>query len=133
MNVTYTPGAIKKFRRTPWRFQQTVERPPANELERFVSTIIAVHGQMEEATVTIDQIVLYTERMRALCPAGSPLPLVRESSLSAAREEIATLLVAAFRTGRVSFLFRAPSRSLFMLTMTIGSLSTQIRSRTSTR
>ena len=36
MTVTQTPGAVKKFRRTPWRFQQTVERPEASDLERFV-------------------------------------------------------------------------------------------------
>lgn len=100
MTVTYTLGAIKKFRRTPWRFQQTVERPQASDLERFVSTIITAHGHIEEATVTIDQIVFGTERMTALCPAGSTLPLTRESSISAqSGEELQALLVAAFWDG----------------------------------
>ena len=49
MTVTPTPGALKKFRRTPWRFQKTVERPDARDLERFVSTIISAHGNLEAA------------------------------------------------------------------------------------
>jgi hypothetical protein len=98
--VTHTPGAFKKFRRTPWRFQQTVERPHADQLQAFVSAITAAHGHIEVGTVTIDQIVFGTERMTALCPAGSPLPLARESSISArVPEEIAALLVATFIDG----------------------------------
>jgi len=100
MTVTHTPGAVKQFCRIPWRFQQTVERPRADELRKFVSTITAAQVPIEEATVTIDQIVFGTERMTALCPAGSPLPLARESSILAqAREEVNDLLVAAFMDG----------------------------------
>src|SRR5437867_2963683 len=101
MTVTHTPGTIKKFRRTPWRFQQTVERPPRpDELKPFVSIITTAHGPIEKATVTIDQIVFGTTRMSDLCPARSPLPLTRESSISAAtREEVDALLVATFMDG----------------------------------
>ena len=97
MTVTHTSGAIKKFRRTPWRFQQTVEIPQGlSALEAFVTAITTAHGYIEEGTVTIDEIVFDTERMTALCPAGSPLPLSRESSLSAVRDEVQKLLAAAF-------------------------------------
>ena len=97
MTVTHTPGAVKKFRRTPWRFQQTVERPQASDLDRFVSTIICAHDGVEAATVVIYEIVFDTERITALCPAGSALPLTRESSISAqSREEFHALLFAAF-------------------------------------
>jgi len=99
MTVSHTPGAVKKFRRTPWRFQQTVERPQASDLDRFVSTILSAHD-LKAATVTIDEVVFNTERMTALCPAGSALPLARESSISAhSIEEMQALLVAAFWDG----------------------------------
>lgn len=98
MTVTPTPGALKKFRRTPWRFQQTVERPDAGDLERFVSTIITAHGNLEAATVTIDDVVFNTERMSALCPPSSALS--HDTSLTAqSPEEAHALLVAAFWDG----------------------------------
>jgi hypothetical protein len=94
MTVTVTPGALKKFRRTPWRFQQTVERPDARDLERFVSTIFAAHGYIQTATVTIDEAVFNTDRMCALCPSGTELS--HDTSLAAeSPEEAKTLLVAA--------------------------------------
>jgi len=69
-------------------------------LERFVSTITAAHGNIEEATVTIDGIVFGTERMTALLRAASPVPLTRESSILARdRNEVEALLVAAFMDG----------------------------------
>jgi len=100
MTVTHTPGAMKTFRRTPWRYQQTFEIPQGfGRLEGFASAIIKAHGHVEAVTVTIDEIVFDTERMTALCPAGAPLPLTRESSLSAFGEEVETLLAAAFIDG----------------------------------
>jgi hypothetical protein len=98
MTLTLTPGALKKFRRTPWRFQQTVERPQASDLEKFVSTIFQPHDQIETATVTIDEVVFNTERLAALCPAGSTL--THDSSISAeSAGELHALLVAAFWDG----------------------------------
>ncbi|MCL4177148.1 MAG: hypothetical protein KJ072_05325 [Verrucomicrobia bacterium] len=98
MTATPTPGAIKKFRRTPWRFQQTVERPDAGELERFVSTIITAHGGLEAATVTIDSVILDTVRMSALCPDGAAL--THDVSLVAqSPAEAKALLCAAFWDG----------------------------------
>ena len=47
----------------------------------------------------IDQIVFGTERITSLCPAGSALPLEREFSISARREEVDALLVATFMDG----------------------------------
>ena len=59
--------------------------------------ITAADGHIEEGTITIDQIVFDTERMTSLCPPDSPLPLARESSISARnRDEVEALLVAAF-------------------------------------
>jgi hypothetical protein len=99
MIVTHTPGAVKKFRRIPWRFQQTVMRPRADVLPAFVSTITRAHRGIKEATITLDRIVFGTDRMTALCPAASPLPLERETSMSVRAEEVPALLVAAFMDG----------------------------------
>src|SRR5262245_1657475 len=98
MIVTRASGTLKKFRRTPWRFQQTVERPGAGDLERFVSTIIMAHGKLEQVTVTIDAVICTTVRLTALCPEGSKInhdtSLVAESP-----EETQALLMAAFWDG----------------------------------
>lgn len=104
MTVTNTPGALKRFRRTPWRFQQTVERPP-EDLDRFVSTIAAAHGHLNEATVTIDQIVFDPDCLTALVSTVSSLPLARESSITARTpQEVEALLKAALEDG-TDFIF----------------------------
>ena len=96
--VSTGSGMLKKFRRTPWRFQQTVERPSAAELDRFVSTIFQARHQIKAATVTIDEVVFNTEQLALLCVAGSTL--THDSSISAeSAEELQALLVAAFRDG----------------------------------
>ena len=97
MTVTSTPGALKKFHRTPWRFQQTAERPDASELQQFVSTILHGHD-IAAGTITIDDVVFDTERLASLCPAGSRL--THDTSISAeSSEELHALLVAAFWDG----------------------------------
>jgi hypothetical protein len=69
-------------------------------LQAFVCAITTAHADVEEGTVTIDEVVFGTERMTTLCPAGSPLPLGRESSLTARGiDEIGVLLMAAFMDG----------------------------------
>ena len=98
MTLTPASGALKKFRRTPWRFQQTVQQPAPDDLDRFISTIIAAHGNLDSATVTIDEVVFNTERLEALCPAGSTL--THDTSISAkSTAETHALLAAAFWDG----------------------------------
>jgi hypothetical protein len=95
MVVTLTPGAVKKFRRTPWRFQRTVERPSPGDLERFVSTIFAAHDELQAATVTIDRVIFDTVRLDMLCPSGSKLSH-DFSIVGNSPEEARGLLAAAF-------------------------------------
>ncbi len=112
MTVTTTPGALKKFRRTPWRFQQTVERPDAGDLERFVSTIISAHGSLEAATVTIDAVIFDTVRMSGLCPTGAAI--THDVSLVAqSAEEAQALLVAAFWDGPAFVCIPTPKPFVF--------------------
>lgn len=97
MTVTQASGALKKFRRTPWRFQQTMEIPQGFAAHReFASAIVAAHGKIKDATVVIDQIVFDTEHMTALCHSDTLTPLTRDSSLSASDYEVSALLAAAF-------------------------------------
>jgi hypothetical protein len=98
MNAIATPGALKKFRRSPWRFQQTVELPAVSDRDRFVSTIIVAIGGLASATLTIDEIFFKTERLTDLCPTGVTLALdTAIMALSAA--ELSALLKAAFWDG----------------------------------
>ncbi len=98
MIVTLTPGALKKFCRTPWRFQQTVERPKATDLDEFVSRIIEAHGDLEAATITIAAVIFDTKRLNELCPAGTEL--THGVSITAqSAQEAQTLLVAALWDG----------------------------------
>jgi hypothetical protein len=104
MKLTQTPGAIKRFRRTPWRFQQTVATP-LEDLDRFVAAIAAAHGRIEEATVTIDQIVFTPNSLIALTSKLSPLPLSRESSITAETPQEAELLLKAALKDWTDFIF----------------------------
>jgi len=98
MTVTLASGAFKKFRRTPWRFQQTVQRPDAGDLGKFVSTILRAHDQIAAATVTIDRVIFDTVSLSALCPAGAAF--AHDTSISAeSAGEMQALLVAAFWDG----------------------------------
>jgi hypothetical protein len=98
MNVTLTPGALKKFRRSPWRFQQTVELPALGDRDRFVSTIIAAVDGLASATLTIDEVVFNTERMTDLCRAA--VTLKHDTAITAlSAAELSALLMAAFWDG----------------------------------
>jgi hypothetical protein len=56
LTVTQTPGAIKKFSRSSWRFQQPFLTPLKN-LNPFVATILDAVEQIESAVATIDGYV----------------------------------------------------------------------------
>jgi hypothetical protein len=98
MNVTTASGMLKKFRRTPWRFQQTVKLPEVSARENFVSAIIEVLDNFESATVTIDEVVFDTVKVTTLCPANSALTH-DTSILAQSTQDLHTLLIAAFWDG----------------------------------
>lgn len=70
MTVANTPGAIKKFKRTPWRFQVTFATP-LKQLDAFVSAILGHDGEFESAIVTIDEIVFDAKNLNGLLSANS--------------------------------------------------------------
>ncbi len=103
MTVLPTPGAMKRFRRTPWRFQQTFQTPLA-DLDRFVSAIISGPGKVEAGVVTLDQAI-DSVNLSALLRTSPPTALVRDASLTAeSPDEVGPLLRAAF-SDWVDFLF----------------------------
>lgn len=105
MDFLLSPGAIKKFRRTPWRFQQTVERPPVADTDRFIETIVNAHRRMSDATLTIHDVVFKAERIRNLVTPPYSEELELDSTVTAQTpEEIAALLRAALLDGP-DFLF----------------------------
>ena len=73
MTVANIPGVIKKFERTPWRFQVTFGTP-LKQLDNFVSAILADDGDFESATVTIDEIVFEPKNLKNLLSAHSLSP-----------------------------------------------------------
>ncbi|HEV2693539.1 MAG TPA: hypothetical protein VG347_11645 [Verrucomicrobiae bacterium] len=111
MNVTHTLGALKKFRRTPWRFQQTVELPGVADRDRFVSVILAALDPLESATVTIDAVIFNTEKTLPLCPVGSAL--THDTTITAQPAEIQALLLAAFWDGFDFICVPTPKPSVF--------------------
>jgi hypothetical protein len=108
MVITPTSGALKKFRRTPWRFQQTLE---LGGVDQCVALILESHGDISGGTVTIDEVVFDAERLALVCPEQTKF--VHDCSIAAqSREELRLLLAAALGDGP-DFLF-TPSPKPFV-------------------
>lgn len=93
MTLSPTPGALKRFRRTVWRFQQTFQTP-LKDLDRFVSTIFSAHGPPDKGCVTIDEVVFEPRTLNAFLAEHSIAGgLGRDVSLDATgRQEVERLL-----------------------------------------
>jgi hypothetical protein len=91
MNVSLTPGAIKKFHRTPWRFQQTFQTP-LKDLDRFVASILSADESIESGVVVIDRYAFEPQSLKTLL--GNPTQaLGHDCSISTAgRDEVRKLL-----------------------------------------
>lgn len=105
MTTTHTPGVMKRFGRAAWRFQETFETP-LHDIDRFVSTIASAHGNIQKASIVIDQVVFDTEHLNALVSAdASPIQLARDFSITTGSpHEVEPLLRAAFADW-IDFLF----------------------------
>ena len=119
MTLSHTPGVIKQFRRTPWKFQQTFHTPLGN-LAPFVTAIASAIEPLRGGTVTITSVI-YDDpvELRYLSPLlakyGTLSPLFHPDwSIDAAdREEIHALLLAAF-SDFINFIF-IPNPSRFSI------------------
>lgn len=104
MNACNTPGALKKFGRTPCRFQATFQTP-LKQLDLFVSTILSANETIESASVTIAEVVFEPKHLNGLVNGKDGIQLGRDVTLKAeSREQVNELLLAAF-SDWVDFLF----------------------------
>jgi hypothetical protein len=105
MKASRIDGTMKRFGRTPWRFQTTFMTPLKN-LDRFVSTILTARDIIERGSVTIDQVVFEPKQLLELL-ARCSLPGLygRDWAFSAVgKPQLHTLLCAVF-SDWVDFLF----------------------------
>jgi hypothetical protein len=96
MTISQAPDALKKFRRTPWRFQQTFQTP-LKSLHPFVTTIVSAKEPLQGGCVTLEQIVFEPKNLMALLSRHSlPTECGHESALTAnGPREVEELLEAA--------------------------------------
>ena len=111
MKVSLTPGALKKFRRTSWRFQQTFECPQPSDSENFISTIVVANSELKNGTLRIDRVIFNAEKMMELCPGSN---FAHDTSISAdSANDSSALLFAAFWDGYDFIFVPAPKPFVF--------------------
>jgi len=105
MNLDENPAALKKFRRTAWKFQQTFETP-LKDLKRFVSTIGQAGGPWRSASLIIELAVFDPTHLIDLLNANSiPPRYQRGVSITPAGQEEAEALLEAALGDWVDFIF----------------------------
>ena len=105
MTLSKTIGSLKRFRRTPWRFQQTFGTPLKN-LGPFVATIVSAAGPLQAGCVTIDEVVFDPEHLLGLLAKYSlPPEYGREWSITGVGEREAAELLQAALSDWIDFIF----------------------------
>jgi hypothetical protein len=114
MLASQAAGAMKKFRRTPWRFQQTFVTP-LKQVPAFTAAIVGSISDVATATVVIDQVVFPAKPLETLLEQRQlSLTLDRDTLITAETpDEVQPLLSAAF-SDWVDFLF-TPSPKPFVI------------------
>jgi len=114
MTLSEAPGSLKRFRRTPWRFQRTFHTP-LKKLQPFVATIVSSREPLQAASVTIDEVVFEPKHLMSLLSRYSlPSQFGRDWCIATNAElEIAELLEAAL-SDWVDFAF-VPSPKPFVI------------------
>ena len=98
MRLVQTPSAVKKFSRTPWKFQHSFQRPAAH-LPEFVAKIVSAVPDLRDGILTVDKVVFEPTDLLELLKAHS-LPPKYGHDLSVVAdnaEEVAAVLGVAFR------------------------------------
>jgi hypothetical protein len=111
MVLSEAPGSLSKFRRTPWKFQQTFHTPLEN-LQPFVKTIVSAAQPLTEGCVTIDQWVFEPKHLIDLFASYSiPPQYGHEQTLTASGvREVEALLQAVFADW-IDFIFAPKPKS----------------------
>jgi len=105
MTLSENPAALKRFRRTPWKFQSTFETPLKN-LPAFVLTIASAGEQWKTGSLTLELVVFEPRNLIALLERNSiPIRYERGVTLTASgKQEIEDLLCAVLGDW-IDFLF----------------------------
>ena len=105
MMLTQIPEVLKKFRRTPWRFQQTFQTPLQN-LRPFVSTIVRAKEPLQGGSVTLDQVIFEPKNWMALLSRHSlPPEYGGEWTVTAGNTDEVEELLEASLSDCLDFLF----------------------------
>lgn len=105
MTFSDTPGALKKFRRTPWKFQQTY-LTPLKHLHSFVAAIMSVNQEMKSGCFTIEQAVFEpTHLIKVLADHSIPPRYECGVSFTATGQKETQLLLHAILSDWIDFIF----------------------------
>jgi len=114
MTLSEAPGYIKKFHKTPWKFQETFETPLKN-LKPFVRTIVSASQPLQLGSLTIDQWIFEPKHLIDLLTIYSlPLRYTHEVCLTATGELEVEILLQAALSDWIDFIF-APSPKSFAI------------------
>lgn len=105
MKLSQLQGSLKRFRRTPWRFQQTFQTP-LKDLKPFVAAISSAMGPTDSASVTIDHVVFEPKHLiRFLSEHHLPPQYGHEWCITAESQPEAEGLIEAALGDWVDFAF----------------------------
>jgi hypothetical protein len=111
MDISEAPGALKKFRRTAWKYQQTF-LTPMDDLRSFVAAIVSANEQTKSGCVTIEQAVFEpTNLLKLLARHSMPPRYARGISLTAAGQQETETLLRAIFSDWIDFIFVPEPRS----------------------
>ena len=114
MKLSQIQGSLKRFRRTPWRFQQTFHTPLKN-LRPFVSTIASALEPLSGGCVTIDEVVFEPKHLiKLLAEHSLPAEYGHDWSLTAEGQHETEALLEAALGDWVDFVF-VPSPRPFVI------------------
>jgi hypothetical protein len=105
MKISETPGALKQFRRTSWKFQRTFQTPLKN-LQTFVPTILSSIQPLKAGHLTIEQVVFEPKHLISLLSNYSIPPRCEQglSVIAEGQKEVAALLQAGL-SDWIEFIF----------------------------
>jgi hypothetical protein len=105
MTLSESPEFLKKFRKTPWKFQQTFITPHRN-LQHFVAEVVSGSLPCRSGRLTLDQVIFEPTNLISLFNSYSIPPQYGHgwSITAEERQEIEAVLHAAFRDA-VDFIF----------------------------
>jgi|SRR5262249_9647243 len=105
MTLSESPALLKKFRKTPWKFQQTFITPHRN-LQHFVAEVVSTCLPCQSGCLTLDQVIFEPTNLISLLNSHSIPPQYGHgwSITAEGKHEIEAVLYAAFRD-TVDFVF----------------------------